>query len=382
MAHEISDERSLQAFLTDRSWEDCVSIAHRAAMRVVPTFGSLLPERWANGRDLDGLATIWSNLASSVTRMYSSPALKSATSEASRMAITYSSVGASYAAAAASSSGSDAVKYAASACGTAASARGRISRVHDAVWIGIRSDCRALEIGDDPFFLPLWVGDAPKELVDDWTSLKGTWESIGGPVWTFWIGWYENALEGRPQDWALLRDIALIPAEDWQGGPDRVHPIIEKMLIERERIRLLEQVLALTTELHEARSIMAQPIASTAVRSHNMPPELVDAESEAQRAITIIWADLEEAKAELEKPFPEPSVLKRIGHKLTGVVSAFAEYAATLGDIALRKGAEEIGSIGTRWAVRILVLYIATPPGVVQSIGTGLLELAKMLGSP
>jgi hypothetical protein len=30
-----------------------------------------------------------------------------------------------------------------------------------------------------------------------------------------------------------LHDIALIPEEDWKGGPDRVHPIIEGMLLDR-----------------------------------------------------------------------------------------------------------------------------------------------------
>jgi hypothetical protein len=94
-------------------------------------------------------------------------------------------------------------------------------------------DCAALEAGGDPFALPLWDGPAPESIADAWARTREEWAKAGGPVWAFWTQFYENALLGRPQDWPLLHDIALIPAEDWQGGPDRVHPIIEGMLKRR-----------------------------------------------------------------------------------------------------------------------------------------------------
>jgi hypothetical protein len=90
-----------------------------------------------------------------------------------------------------------------------------------------------LKLGGNPFTLPLWDGPAPERIAAAWKQTREEWAKAGGPVWAFWTQFTENALAGRPQDWPLLRDIALIPAEDWQGGADRVHPIIEGMLPDR-----------------------------------------------------------------------------------------------------------------------------------------------------
>ena len=100
-------------------------------------------------------------------------------------------------------------------------------------WETVRKDCSSLEAGRDLFGLPLWEGAVPDGIAEAWERTRAVWAKAGGPVWAFWTRFYENALAGRPQDWPLLHDIALIPKEDWQGGPDRVHPVIEAMLLER-----------------------------------------------------------------------------------------------------------------------------------------------------
>ncbi|MFN7599732.1 MAG: hypothetical protein ACK5PT_23945, partial [Cereibacter sp.] len=102
-----------------------------------------------------------------------------------------------------------------------------------AFWPSVRMDCAALEEGGDPFTLPLWDGPVPERIASAWAQTRREWAQAGGPVWAFWTQFFENALAGRPQNWPLLHDIALIPAKDWQGGPDRVHPIIEAMLKRR-----------------------------------------------------------------------------------------------------------------------------------------------------
>jgi hypothetical protein len=102
-----------------------------------------------------------------------------------------------------------------------------------APWNTVKNDCAALEAGRDPFYLPLWDQPVPSRIDVAWVRSRSEWTKAGGPVWAFWTQWYENALAGRPQDWPLLRDIVLFPAEDWKGGPGRVHPIIEGMLKRR-----------------------------------------------------------------------------------------------------------------------------------------------------
>jgi hypothetical protein len=44
---------------------------------------------------------------------------------------------------------------------------------------------------------------------------------VGGP-WAFWSIWYDRAMSGDPLPWALQKQIALIPNEIWEAGPEAV----------------------------------------------------------------------------------------------------------------------------------------------------------------
>jgi hypothetical protein len=237
----IGDRETLEAWLKGRGREDAVCIAHRAAMRVAPLFWGRLGGDWARERDLTALVTLWPLLTSGVARKYPTPEVRDATAIAARVAVRVAAraataiaarvavrvaARAAYAAAAAT-----AAAYAA-ATATAAAASDAADVAY-AFWRGVRLDCAALEAGGDPFTLPLWDGPVPDPIAAAWTQTREDWAKAGGPVWAFWTQFTEDALAGRAQDWPLLHDIALIPAEDWHGGPDRVHPIIEAMLLER-----------------------------------------------------------------------------------------------------------------------------------------------------
>ena len=47
-----------------------------------------------------------------------------------------------------------------------------------------------------------------------------------GEGWRFWVDWYDNALQGRAQDYDLLTKIALIEPDDWDKGADHVNALI------------------------------------------------------------------------------------------------------------------------------------------------------------
>ncbi|MFN5826055.1 MAG: hypothetical protein ACK446_03315 [Rhodobacterales bacterium] len=287
---DIKDRQTLEAWLKGRSREDAICIAHRAAMRVAPLFWIRLGEDRARERDLTAVVTLWPLLTSGVARADPTPKVRAAAAAAAAVAradrsgyrgrvdstagaaevakvraaareakpveaelvtkalalltaiaSVFPKIGdaalgaAAFAAFAATPEGFAAAPaaapevfaafatHAASLCLAAASE----------FWPSVRMDCAALDASRDPFALPLWDGPVPEPIADAWAQTRQEWANAGGPVWAFWTQFYENALAGRPQDWALLHDIALIPAEDWQGGPERVHPIIEVMLLER-----------------------------------------------------------------------------------------------------------------------------------------------------
>jgi hypothetical protein len=69
-----------------------------------------------------------------------------------------------------------------------------------------------LNDGHDPNTLPFWAAEpASAELWGETRKMI----LAQGPGWQFWVGWYDNALNGDPQDWDLLTKIALIDAKEW-----------------------------------------------------------------------------------------------------------------------------------------------------------------------
>jgi hypothetical protein len=52
--------------------------------------------------------------------------------------------------------------------------------------------------------------------------------------WRFWVEWYENALDGRPQDYDLLTKVALIDPADWDKGADHVNAMIQRIVAEHK----------------------------------------------------------------------------------------------------------------------------------------------------
>ena len=231
----IDSEEALQAWLKGRSREDVICIEHRVAMRAAPLFWSRLGEDRARKGELTALTVMWPLLTSGVARKYPAHEVRSADAAEASFAAFSATAHAKTAATAAIADASFAatVAYTTARWHHAHYRSGYDTDADPRSWRSVRMDCAELEAGRDPFAFPLWEGTVPDKIAKAWEWTRADWAEAGGPVWAFWTQFYENALAGRLQDWPLLHDIALIPAEDWQGGPDRVHPIIEGMLKRR-----------------------------------------------------------------------------------------------------------------------------------------------------
>lgn len=73
-------------------------------------------------------------------------------------------------------------------------------------------------------------GPISNPLADEWDrSIAVLQETPGG---SFWIDWYQRALDGRPQNWPLLRDVALIDNALWEQGGEALDRKIASLVEE------------------------------------------------------------------------------------------------------------------------------------------------------
>ena len=141
-------------------------------------------------------------------------------------------------------------------------------------WDFVREDCRLwlANAADDGTCA---IDVAPLRIdavgVDpDWPTLREKLLNDGDPDrgadWSFWVDWYNKILGGDPQDWDMLHEIAVSDGIDWQASPRAVTAAIARIV---QKHRLLNEIGDLKSHLDQFR-------ASAEVRSHNMPPELLE----------------------------------------------------------------------------------------------------------
>ena len=81
----------------------------------------------------------------------------------------------------------------------------------------------------DAFNDPLWgASQRPVVIEDEWKNLL-TLLGDDPTDWSFWIDWYQRILDGRPQNWEMLEEIALIDPEDWDKGAEHVNGLIAEI---------------------------------------------------------------------------------------------------------------------------------------------------------
>ena len=231
---DIVDGGSLERWLTDwpasqglddeASQKIAVTIAHRAAMRVMPVWWHWTLSQEARKRDLTALPVLRclqiSGVAARVPTSEISAAVRAFhVASSPPVASAFAAVASASAAASAVRASSSAVAFAADSAVAADSA------ADFAAWVSIRADCVVLSEEEDIFSTSLW-GDEENLIARLWSEVK---TQALEPEWAFWIKWYEDALAGREQNWDMLEEIALIDSEVWDAGAVAVAAEIERI---------------------------------------------------------------------------------------------------------------------------------------------------------
>ncbi|SFJ53748.1 hypothetical protein [Jannaschia pohangensis] len=302
---EIVDRDSLQAWLealpseTEAEKADyrriAVTIAVRAALRVMPLWWQAVAQNLQLQRKgLTPLFTLRCLLISSVSTVRPTGDISSAASSAFAAADPVG--GAAFlvaglvpahavdAAAAAARSADTAAARRSAAADTAAAARSAAAAstaaarsAADAIWPVLRADCEALVGGGKMASQPLWPDEGP--LRQTWQDVRNHLAQSGQTgIWAFWTDWYDCILDpkGQEPNWDMLEEIALIPPDTWDAGPDVALPVINAIW-ERYKNQL---PFDLDTELERqprATKTEIQRVQTAVVENRQLIPPTIDA---------------------------------------------------------------------------------------------------------
>ncbi len=392
------DGEPLEKWLQDAHPSSSSMLAHRAAMRALPLWIATMTAAWTKTFKRSALPLLRLNLTVAAARGRADDKILSAIQKTiieidlDRRARTAAGIFDSRDVLNDADSAYDAVQAAFSSCEALISTKGLIAaeKAYDAV----NSLLRAVEgysVSDEHFSIferSIWdslQGDIEAAASDEhitarplWrlsNPLATSWEASipilhGAPGGAFWIDWYQRALDGRPQNWPLLRDVALIDNALWQAGGDELDREISRIA---ERYRLLEEVYGLKAELAKVRAADA----ALAHRGHNHPPELISSDaSELAGAVDALSIKLDDAEQELERKQPSPSQLQSIGRAIKGLASAFLRYCGGFTHKTLQASADELGKSLGKWAGPALGFYLASQSPKIIELADALIRLA------
>lgn len=100
---------------------------------------------------------------------------------------------------------------------------------------------------------------------------------------TFWEDWFRSLLNGKPLDWNLQRQIALIPHLEWLKGPENISQLIDDLVARHLAARLpLSETIAFNEDTNRFHAIPA-PIAN--------PPLLGASLTQVADALEDVLAD-------------------------------------------------------------------------------------------
>lgn len=376
-AEDIRDRNSLEAWLIARPEgvrsSEAVAIAQRAALRAFPMWSGDLEEEWAQEAEMTALPILRLHLTAGVTRRFPTQKFKAADDAFGVNAVTRSNYPHSNFAGRAASTvaeATDASNFPSSmrfpgsgakvavAVVRAVDAAAHASRAFDRIdyadfWRSIRADATEVEVGSDLAMLPLW-SVAPINAFSKYDAKARAIWARDPETWSFWTRWWDGVLSGNQLDWELQKQVALIPDAIWEQGPKAVAQAIREI---EERFDLRQQVSALRGKLEALTTALAQQ-ASAHHRSHNNPPELIDAPAQIMVQVNTLVATLRETELELPKPAPDNSLLSKFAERLRDGALAVMRYC---GGLVTTIVAEAAKSVGKR-AGDALVAYVALEP--------------------
>ncbi|MBT2130351.1 hypothetical protein [Aliiroseovarius lamellibrachiae] len=197
----------------------------------------------------------------------------------------------------------------------------------------VNDECLIIEGFSEPldaYPIPSWAIAENNEFISLWGH-----EWMSASHWSFWRDWYQGFLDGKPLDWDLQRRVALIPDDDWEKGPEHIAQKIEEI---RARFELEKRIAELEAEKH-----VWEERARLGIGGNN-PPEAL--EDDIRIVQEIIWAPIEDLKAETQSETPDNSRIKSAISKLGAALIAIGKWPLGKLDKAADEFAKSLGKWG------------------------------------
>jgi len=360
---EVADRQGLEKWLESKPREVPIMIAARVASRVFPH--AINGELETNSRKYETTIIIARALLVSSVAAYAgteetkqaattaATAFDANTAYVSTGAAAYSVSVTATVFAAVTTAGTTAAFAAAAAATTATTA----AFTSDAAWMEISKELAAFDEGleiEEVLGLPLWAGENP--LAELWQEKRAYLN--GEPVnWSFWIDWYQRILDGRPQNWEMLEEIALIDPKDWDKGAEHVNMIIAEI---QARYAVKETVEA-------AQKVLAENPVAAAQMGHNNPPGDIEDDPFTAEDADFVRKILSDIGAETESSEPDVSGLQTAAIGLGQIIQNVGVWLARKGDVAADASAKELGKKAVTFAFYYALLNALQP--VIEAIG-------------
>ncbi len=327
---EVADRQGLEKWLEGKPREVPIMISARVASRVFPH--AINGELETNSRKYESTIIIARALLVSSVAAYAgteetkqaattaATAFDANTAYVSTDAAAYSVSVTATVFAAVTTAGTTAAFAAAAAATTATTA----AFISDAAWMEISKELTAFDEGleiEEVLGLPLWAGENP--LAELWQEMRAYLN--GEPVnWSFWIDWYQRILDGSPQNWEMLEEIALIDPEDWDKGAEHVNGMIAGI---QARYAVKETVEA-------AQKVLTEYPVAAAQMGHNNPPEDIEDDLFTDEDAVFVQKMLDDIGEESESIEPDVSRLRTAADGLGAVIRKISVWLAKVSGTA------------------------------------------------
>ncbi len=247
---EITDRDTLERWLQTRPGIQAAIVAHLAAMRAFPNYTKSAQLPWFKEHGLDPLKLLRALLTAQIGLMGqfsgAGPNVSLIAKQArveNALAMSFDAIGYAHLNQRSDKAESMAANFATYAADSAAYALEALARPELAIKAleaassifdihgvahQVSLEAANLEEGRDLLASRLWSGHMDSPASDGWDNTKRQWQTPDSP-YAFWLRWYQSALDGTPQHTDLLREIALIPDDDWKKGEAHIAGLIAEI---------------------------------------------------------------------------------------------------------------------------------------------------------